>query len=761
MSLPAVFIEMFVRGAVSRAAAAKRWLLPGICVLLSLGASPTIRNAAGQQTVQQFRYPKAPSSKSGLRLTIERPLYPTSDNLVDGIRIKLETADRRPSRKRREIAVRLELRIGWNDGATITVPVVLAEGESAVVFDIPYRIPLQTWGKSNRLAVAENGSLIGELSDEFIPIRGIGGAPIENRGFSLLVIDRDVKVTLVQPTGGVGRAMAVATTTIAPTGDGGDGELLCVDGLIWAIDAPGAVRQGYTAVRSEQPWNLKSARAWYDPGRQLARLRAAAVHPQYAMTDWRWYTEWSMVALSQDELAHLASSQPVLFEALRQWVSMGGVLLIAGNDVDALEGELARRFQLTSPEWRRPDSSFDSPDYAGNWQIPESFNPRGYGGNSFTNSRTSLEGIEPPQDAVGRGSEVIRWTAYRWGAVVIADRQSLARSALPWMWMMQTLPLNGVSLDNQSNASMWKESTHHGREWIANTQAAPFPFFLLLVLSFLLVIGPINLMWARQRRAPVRVILTSPVIASITLAVFVMTVVATEGIRTRRRVRAVTWLDGDRGEAYSWSHQSHYALMAPARLTYPAGTQLTPFLPSRQTGYHYELRVGRDWTTIDGNFLQSRSLVHMSVGDFRRTTHKLSARELSGQRVRVRNRLGTDIELLVLRGQQGDWYLARNINEGGEVRIRATDRATVREATRAVLDFDEAYDPTAARRSPIGRSSTPEAQERLEWETHRLLEHVDLQPGQFLAVVEDSPFVSSGVSSGVPTRNLELVTGSW
>ncbi len=761
MTLRVVFIEMFVRGAAGRVAATHgRIVLLGTFVLLTLGSSPAVRYADGQQTVQQLGYPKTATSKSGLRLTIERPLYPTSDNLIDGIRIKLETADRRPSRKRREIAVRLELRVGWNDNAAITVPVALAEGESEVVFDVPFRIPLATWGRSDRLAVAEDGSLIGELSDEFLPIRGIGGAPMENRGFSLLVIDRDVKVTLVQPTGAAGRAPAV-TTTIAPTGDGGDGELLCVDGLIWAIDAPGAVRQGHTAVRSEQPWNLKSARAWYGPGRQLATLRAAAVHPQYAMTDWRWYTEWSMVALSQDELAHLASSQPVLFEALRRWVSMGGVLLITGNDVDALERESARRFQLTSPEWRRPDSSFVSPDYAENWQIPELFNPQGYGRDSFTNSRTSLEGIEPPRDAVGRGSEAVRWAAYRWGAVVIADRQSLARSALPWIWMMQTLPLNGASLDNQSNASMWKESAHHGREWIANTQAASFPFFLLLVLSFLFVIGPVNLMWARQRRAPVRVILTSPVIASVTLAVFVMTVVATEGIRTRRRVRAVTWLDSERGEAYSWSHQSHYALMAPARLTYPAGTQLTPFLPSRQTGYHYELRVGRDWTTIDGSFLQSRSLVHLSVGDFQRTAHKLSARELQGRRVRVRNRLGTGIELLVLRGRHGDWYLARDINQGDEVRIQATNRATVRKATRAVLDFDEAYDPAAARKSPFGRSSTPGAPERLEWETHRLLEHVDLQPGQFLAVVEDSPFVSSGVSSDVPTRNLELVTGSW
>ena len=95
---------------------------------------------------------------------------------------------------------------------------------------------------------------------------------------------------------------------------------------------------------------------------------------------------------------------------------------------------------------------------------------------------------------------------------------------------------------------------------VPGTERVPVGGFVLVALTFAVLVGPVNLWWViKRRRQRGLFFLTTPLLSLAACAVLIGYNLLSEGLGTRRAALQLTWLDGDRHEAVTLSGVTLFA----------------------------------------------------------------------------------------------------------------------------------------------------------------------------------------------------------
>jgi hypothetical protein len=264
----------------------------------------------------------------------------------------------------------------------------------------------------------------------------------------------------------------------------------------------------------------------------------------------------------------------------------------------------------------------------------------------------------------------------------------------------------------------------------------PVRSMLFVILSFVVVIGPVNLLVLSRKRRRVWLLWTIPAISAVTcLAVFV-TAIWSESWRARARTTTLTVLDEDSHRAATIGWFAFYAPLNPGDgLHFGYNTELTP----QGAGASRTL----DWTGdqhLKAGWIQARVPAHFVVrrGETRR--ERLGIQMQDKRFVSVLNGLGAGIQNIWIADAEGQVYFAERVPAGARAPLfPAQDRpkalgkaSSLREAF--ATDWIANIDAVAAR---------PEA---------FLLSH------SYLALLEGAPFAEPGLR-GAERTDRTLVYG--
>lgn len=269
----------------------------------------------------------------------------------------------------------------------------------------------------------------------------------------------------------------------------------------------------------------------------------------------------------------------------------------------------------------------------------------------------------------------------------------------------------------------------------------PFRTIYLLMLLFAALIGPVNLIWAHRRRRPVQLLWTTPVIAlSATAALFVWGMLS-EGTTPTTRLVSLTLLDQGARRAATLGALAWYCPLTPSGgLRFSADTELEPVGERGRRGGVL------DWTREQ----------HLVSGWLpARTPTAFYARKVEPRRERIRvsrdngglravNGLGADIVELWLADEAGRIHRGERIAAGRESALRPTDVTVA----------------AAANRSESARRFLASEEWAAGWPALTGAPTAALRPGEYLAVLDGSPFLESGLDGRQNARRRALVLGA-
>jgi hypothetical protein len=395
--------------------------------------------------------------------------------------------------------------------------------------------------------------------------------------------------------------------------------------------------------------------------------------PARAPDDWLGWTSTSAVVLSDGEWRELNDAQRT---ALRTWVAAGGDLVLVDSPLSAL-------FPNEAP----PDvrASGDIADYFFGrihlWSA-EAIDALG-----FENVISMLEGA--PADA------------------------------------RVSLPIN--------RTYDWNRTEGRGfRLLIPGVDGVPTRAYLIILLLFSVLIGPVNYVFLKRRRLQVLFVLTAPLVALAFIALLAGYIIIGEGFGVHGRAMTFTTLDQARKQAATRATASLYAAgMTPSGgMDFPSDVAVFP-MSSDGGVSRDELRIDlTDSQRFTSGLIRARTASNVETIAFRTARERLGF-ERQGDQVSVVNGLGQTVTRLVLR-------------EGGKFYKLDSPLAA---GSRAVMKTGNMPPATLLNNDTVGMLAFSPL--------------VASQPdGSYLAVLERSPFWEPGTAGIEERGSLHLVLGT-
>jgi hypothetical protein len=424
----------------------------------------------------------------------------------------------------------------------------------------------------------------------------------------------------------------------------------------------------------------------------------------------------------ESEVAYLAYKSPI-----SEW--SGNWLGYTGFDAVALSAEEWRQAPdaVRSALWRFAECG-GSLLIIGAWEIPQQWRQR------------RINSVEAEEEGAGvwrKLSVSLPDSAQSYnvgfGQVTTIDSASL-KSILPDQW--KALKLS------------WKNSRPTGKEYgdivdinkdfpVVERIGIPVRGLFVLMLAFVVVIGPINLIWLARRRKKIWMLWTVPVIALVACLAVTGFALLSEGVSATSRTEAFTILDESSHRATTIGWTAFYSPIAPSEgLHFSYDTDLAPVAPM------YVLRYGggADNRTIDfsndqhldSGWITARVPAYFRFRKSETRRERLTIRLSGGDSINVVNGLGADIRELWLADRDGRIYSAKEIRAGAEKRMSAASFGVVenKAGLRELFTLDDWLE---------GMKAVERTPQRY------------LKPGSYLAALDASPFVEEGLK-GVKTR---------
>ena len=299
-----------------------------------------------------------------------------------------------------------------------------------------------------------------------------------------------------------------------------------------------------------------------------------------------------------------------------------------------------------------------------------------------------------------------------------------------------------LSAASQSQDSNWALPANTAKDWATITDrgfrlpipgiaGVPARTYLMILLVFTAVVGPLNYWFLRRKGQQVLLVLTAPLISVVFILLLGGYVLAGEGIGVRVRAVTFTMLDQVRRQAVTRGSISLYAAgMSPrGGLRFSHDTAIFPLGRDGNGGRETIQLDLSDGQRFSSGLLPARSPSNFEQVVFRPARERLTlTRESTG--VTVVNGLGSRVLTLLYRDGDTIYSLAQPLPVGATATLRPGRVDAVR-----IVPTDL---PLSA----------------------RLLYLVEHQPaGSYLAVLENSPFWEAGVRAITERESFHVVLG--
>ncbi len=529
--------------------------------------------------------------------------------------------------------------------------------------------------------------------------------------------------------------------------------------------------------------------------------------PGVLPTNWLDLTRYDIVGCEHRDLATIAKQTDQL-RALRKWLMSGGSLWVTqvGDDFGGLaeinsllalprlgDGEpttgVAEK-SLGSEAWRfvnletnRAESKADGAPLI--LSVPPD-------GGELPRTSTPARPERPPvysdgwfaERPVGFGRVVAFARSVQEPPSRLSERHR-ATAVEDWVdrnWVMR----HGLATDSANvNFSNWL---------VPGVGIAPVVEFQVLITLFALAIGPLNywLLW-RAKRLHLLVVTVPAGALALTAALLVYGVVS-DGLRTKVRVRSVTLLDQTTGEATTHARLSYYASFAPADgLRFDDETAVYPVMP----GYHERYAYGSRFAKLEMNWKNDQQ--HLARGWLRsRTPTQYFSQATSetdigiafaqaGDELTATNNLGQAIELLLVRGQNGNWHFAEAVGDRRITDMPPVDKVELVKRFRALMTENAPQYPATIEQSigtwnrytrrqdrqrywqlngefdyaGVGMDDNLMSERIETWMGNQGSEPLDLAPGSYLAICSRSVVAELGLSGVLEKGSMHLIAGRW
>ncbi|MDX1948042.1 MAG: hypothetical protein SFU86_21765 [Pirellulaceae bacterium] len=729
-------------------------------------------------TGETLTLPQVPKPKSGLKIVLDG--HGVDGNGYRPIRVTVSPLNGKPWAFDRQIRLVIVPRCYYNQHSPrVSQTIDLPEGGTSVSTSIA--VPQAGVWHSLDVQTYENGRLLRDLSQEGMDWQANNAWDWTESRPSLLLIDADVPPRPV-------RKQLIA----ALVGQGSDPmpthDLPDFRALTWLFPDP---NRGGGSGPGGAPPSDTTLLAQAD---EQSRLNLEA--PGDLPNRWIELSQYDVAIVSLADLQASAKSHPQRAKALADWAATGPVLIVHGVGKDFAElASLERLLELaplaTAAEG---DDNFRGWDPANNTHhlerltvdldneqrgYPYYRRQRGYppgdegqgkpGGETITAPPSPPFAIRP----IGLGK-----------LVAIAADDPFAGTTSDWIWIFNSIPERHWTWRQRNGYSLHRKNDDYWQFLIPGVGQAPVVSFLLLVSVFAVLIGPVNYMFLSRVRRLYLLLLTVPAGALLVTGALFVYALATDGLGVRLRARSFTELDQRSGRAVAWSRQSYYAALAPSRgLDFPADATVFPIEPRPENTYSdappKTHLVWEEDQNLRDHYLASRTTTQYMVARATRATQKLAVKLTPNQPPRVVNELGTNIEYVLLRDREGNYWSAEALAAGDGGPLAAADLPTAADKLRKLygrhpLELPANFHPDQSSGLdwlvpggfsgffPDGTDPWMEAS-LLESQLARAAKPVaePLDPHSYVAVVERSPLVPYGVPRVREEASLHVLRGRW
>lgn len=269
----------------------------------------------------------------------------------------------------------------------------------------------------------------------------------------------------------------------------------------------------------------------------------------------------------------------------------------------------------------------------------------------------------------------------------------------------------------------------------------PVRGLFVLMLLFVIIIGPVNLIWLAKRRRMIWMLWTVPLLSLLTCLAVAGFAFFSEGLSATARTESLTILDEAAHHATTIGWTAFYAPVTPSDgLHFSYDTELLPQL-IHYRGYGRSDRV-LDWTNdqhLVTDWVTARVPAYFKLRKSELRRERLSLRQEADGARSIVNGLGAQIERLWWADGDGKIYTASNVAAGAPARLEliALQAADEPDNLRLMLNAD-------------WLALWPEIERQPErW----------LMRNSYLAVLNAAPFVEAGLKDVQTRRARGLVYG--
>jgi hypothetical protein len=265
------------------------------------------------------------------------------------------------------------------------------------------------------------------------------------------------------------------------------------------------------------------------------------------------------------------------------------------------------------------------------------------------------------------------------------------------------------------------------------------------MIVFVIVIGPVNLIWLARRRKRLWMLWTIPMVSLVTCLAVTAFSYFSEGINATSRIETLTILDETSHRATTIGWTAFYSPITPgAGLHFSYDTELMPQLPETML-YRAGRGTGRriDWTNdqhLTTDWLTARVPAYFKLRKSETRRERLTVRETGDGAPSIVNGLGADIRQLWWSDSSGKIYTATNIPAGAQGSLTPINIQVAPSANSLRYLFSNA--------NWLDDFDNLEKNPRLS-----------LHANCYLAVIDGSPFVEEGLRGARLKKARTLVYG--
>jgi hypothetical protein len=393
----------------------------------------------------------------------------------------------------------------------------------------------------------------------------------------------------------------------------------------YAIQSPATLLPNETTnnvlLVDTQPRTLKNpANVVFIPPSQAYPWQSKSLRELPA--DWRLLRDIDCIVMDSDRMVEAASAEDEREKdspggpaaAIRQWVMMGGTLVLLGAaDPDALGRSLRLRLVQSASEDEAFQAKVNSVweaarGRASNYQewmsraltqpddSPGLISLPFMGQENIANVPPSAVRGEFVRPTEAQLSSVRRWVAdfekltasfeFSWGGgyrghvgagQIIGLRGSSIDSSLSLDLLRDLVGFQRSSMLRRGVDPMMGDG--RARRWLIPGVAEPPVYTFIGILTlFVVLVGPVAYRWTTRGHRSHLMFLIAPALALLTTAAMFAYSIVADGFGTTIRVRQLTWIDGASGDAAERTRSTLFSGISPqAGLRFAAGAEVMPY----------------------------------------------------------------------------------------------------------------------------------------------------------------------------------------